>query len=290
MKIVPLFISILFLVSCNMNSQNENEDLVSTIPFKEIVPSDKLIHKGIYNPQLDEFYYILSDKKYQQFDIYMIKKDKNGWSKPSKAPFNSDFSDHGMSFSPNEKSIYFSSTRPTGVESVSQTWHIWKTTKIKDNWTDPQYIDIPNLKDKLVSHPIMTNKGNLFFHSSNLDYSQMDIYQSKEVDGIFQPAVKTPIKVNNPNLSKTTPYVSPDEEFILFASVEDQLVLTIAYNDGNGNWVNTKKLNGHINSKGQGNPWVTLDNKTLLYTTGNPDGTNWKINTANIENEILQKK
>lgn len=87
-------------------------------------------------------------------------------------------------------------------------------------------------------------------------------------------------------MQKCTPYVSPDEKYILFASIEDQLDLMISFNDGNGNWINSRKLNNEINSNGQGNPWVTPDNKVLFYTSGNPDGTEWKINAVNIEEEL----
>lgn len=196
MKTFSLFVCILFLVSCDVNTQNTKVKALSEILLEEIVPSDKLIHKGMFNPQLNEYYFTLSDKHYKQFDVYVVKKEHSGWSKPTKATFNSDFNDHGMSFSPNGQSVYFSSTRPTGIEGISQTWHLWKSTKIKGKWTEPKFIDIPNLKDKLVSHPIITNEGNLFFHSSNLDYTQMNIYQSKETNGKFQPAFKTPIKVD----------------------------------------------------------------------------------------------
>ena len=41
-------------------------------------------------------------------------------------------------------------------------------------------------------------------------------------------------------------------------------------------WINTKILNKDINNNGQGNPYVTPDNKFLFYTTGEHLKTNWK--------------
>jgi hypothetical protein len=60
----------------------------------------------------------------------------------------------------------------------------------------------------------------------------------------------------------------------------------ISYNDGKGGWVNTKKLNDKINNKGQGNPYVTPDNKFLFYTTGEHLKTNWRVNWVDIESEL----
>ena len=78
-----------------------------------------------------------------------------------------------MNFSPDGNSIYFSSTKPTNVDDVLETWHIWKSDKINGKWREPTFEDIPNLRDKLTSHTVITNSETLYFHSSNLDYSEM---------------------------------------------------------------------------------------------------------------------
>lgn len=270
-----------------MKSLAEKLPKKTPLQFMEfLTPMDKLIHKGVLNPDLTEYYYTLSDKQFKQFDVYVVRKTENVWSKPEKAFFNSTFSDHGMSFSPDGKSIYFSSTRPTKIEGVSESWHIWKCDNINGVWSEPEYVDIPNLRDQLVSHPVITNSGKLFFHSSNLDYSEMNIYQSNKVNGRFTPATMTSISGTEQINQKCTPYVSPIEDYMIFASVGEKLDLFIAYNDGNDNWVNSRKLNAIINRNGQGNPSVTPDNSYLFYTTGNSDGTLWTVNWVNIESEL----
>ncbi len=287
-------ILILCFISCVTDNptakmKTYTEDLPNKTPLqfmKFLTPPDKLIHKGVVNPEFTEYYYTISDKQFKQFDVYVIKKKENVWSKPEKAFFNSKFSDHGMSFSPDGKSIYFSSTRPVRTEGISETWHIWKCDNINGKWNEPKFVDIPNLRNKLLSHPIITKSGKLYFHSSNLDYSEMNIYQTYNVNGGFAPATKTSISGNEQFNQICTPYVSPKEEYILFASIGKQLELLIAYNDGNDNWINSRKLSDIINHNGQGNPSVTADDKFLFYTTGNSDGTEWKVNWVNIENEI----
>jgi len=194
-------------------------------------------------------------------------------------------SEHGMSFSPDGNSIYFSSTRPTKIDSISETWRIWKSDKIKGNWNEPKYVDIPNLRDKLVSHPTITSNGKLYFHSSNLDYSEMDIYQTQEKNGQFENAKRTAIS-QKPNNGICTPYISANEEYLIFASIGNQLDLMISFNDGQGNWIKTKRLGDKINNLGQGNPYVTPNSKFLFFTTGEHQKQNWKVKWVNIESQI----
>lgn len=267
----------------------ENIPDETPITFKEnLIPKDKLIHKGIFSPDFKHYYYTISTKDFKQFDVYVIDKVKGSWSKPRKAFFNSTYDDHGMSFSPDGNTLYFSSTRPVNIEKVAETWHIWKSEKINGKWSKATYVDIPNLRNKLVSHPVLTNSGTLYFHSSNLDYSDMDIYHSNNINGVYGSAIKTSISTNI-DFRKCTPYVSPKEDYLIFAEVGNQLSLMISFNDGSGKWTQTRRLNANINALGQGNPFITSDGKFLFYTVGDYQNKNRKIKWVNIKSEILAK-
>lgn len=165
------------LLSCKTEIENsKTKFLVDEIPngipidFKQkIIPKNKLIHKGTFSPNLEEYYYTISDKNYEQFNVYVIKKYNGKWSEPNNAFFDSKYNEHGMSFSPDGNSIYFSSTRPVNIDGIPSTWHIWKSDKTNGKWDKPKFVDIPNLRNKLVSHPTITTSGTIYFHSSNLD-------------------------------------------------------------------------------------------------------------------------
>ncbi len=281
------------LLSCKNGIENSKMVfLVNEVPdnhpidFKQdLVPQNKLIHKGMFSPSLEEYYYTVSDKNFEHFDVYEIQKANGKWSKPRKAFFNSAYNEHGMSFSPDGNSLYFSSTRPVEIEGIAPTWHIWKSEKINGKWNEPEFVDIPNLRKKLVSHPSVTNSGIIYFHSSNLDYSEMDIYYSKQVNGKFKGAEKPKISENH-STGKATPYISPKEDYLIFASIGGQLELMISFNDGNGGWKNMRKLSDEINYYGQGNPYVTPDNKFLFFTTGRHLADSWSVKWVNIESEL----
>ncbi|NAS32369.1 hypothetical protein GTQ40_15400 [Flavobacteriaceae bacterium R38] len=250
----------------------------------ELAPEDKLVHKGTFSPDLNEYYYTISNKDFSQFTVKVITKVNGQWSASTDAFFNSKYDDHGMSFSPNGNTLFFSSTRPVPVEGVPDTWHIWKSEKIKGKWSDPEFIDIPNLKNKLISHPSVTNSGTLYFHASNLDYSDMDIYSSKLINGKYENAEKLSIP-DYSEVNKCTPHVSPKEDYLIFASIGNQLDLMISFNDGSGAWKETKAFDAKINTNGQGNPYITPDEKFLFFTTGK-DSENWSVKWVDISPEL----
>ena len=142
-KIILLF-SIGFLCCKNETENTKMQFLTEEIPnnipieFKQnLIPQNKLIHKGIFSPNLQEYYYTISDKKFENFEVFVIEKNKENWSDPNKAFFNSKHNEHGMSFSPNGNTLYFSSTRPVNIVGVVPTWHIWKSDKINEKWNEP---------------------------------------------------------------------------------------------------------------------------------------------------------
>ncbi len=293
MKSLQFLFVFLLILGCQSSNKDVGANfLTDQVPddtplvfMADLAPKDAIIHKGIFSPDLKAFYYTLSDKAFERFDVYVIKKQGHRWSKPEKAFFNSEFNEHGMSFSPDGKTLYFSSTRPVNMEGVPATWHIWKSEKKGSEWTKPTFVDIPNLRDKSVSHPTVTNTGTLYFHSSELDYSKMSIYHSALVNGKYSEAVKTQITLDI-DVDKCTPYVSPDEDYLMFATVGNELELVICSNNGNGVWQNARKLNKQINTLGQGNPYVTPGDQFLFFTSGDHTGSDWKLKWVNIENEL----
>ena len=284
---------VIFLLSCKSNSKelahnflkNESPDHTPKVYRADLTPHDKLIHKGSFSPSMQEYFYTISDKTFSNFNIYTTKYMEGRWSKAEKAFFNSQYSDHGTSFSPDGQSIYFSSNRPVNIEGVADTWHIWKVEKIHGEWQQPAFVDIPNLRNKLVSHPTVTNSGTIYFHSSNLDYSDMHIYQSNSISGLYTDAIKVPIPSNAKN-GTCTPHVAPNEDYLIYASINEALDLMIAFKDESGNWKPPRKLNGLINHLGQGNPYVTPDHKYLFFTTGDNKGSDWSVRRINIESEL----
>ena len=253
------------------------------LDFKpELVAQDQLIHRAIFSPDFKQFYYTTSNKDFSNFTVHSIEINNGQWSEPQEAFFNSSYDDHGMSFSPDGNTIYFSSTRPTNHPDVPNTWHLWQTKKINGKWQEAEWIDIPKLRSQLVSHPSVTQFGRLYFHVSTLDYDEMQLYYADQVDGKFVEA--KPVSLPTKNLyNKCTPFISPHESYLIYAEIEEQLELMICTRDENGFWTPPKKLNTKINYIGQGNPFVTIDQQFLFFTTGTHALNQWNIKWVRME-------
>ncbi len=253
-----------------------NEEPVIFKP--ELVPQDMLLHSGIFSPDLREYYYTVSDKYFQQFDVYLIRQINGAWTEPEVAFFNSEYFEHGTSFSPDGEFVYFSSTRPVAIEGVASSWHIWRCKKVDGGWSPPEFVDIPNMRQNLVSHPTLTKDGTLYFHAGNVDYSEISIYSAKNVSDGFAEVVKLPPTINLPGKPCCTPYVAPDESFLLFEAVPD---LYVSFLQDGDTWGEAQLLPKAINTDGRGNPYMTPDGKFLFYAAGkdpNPDEiANWSI-------------
>lgn len=289
-----IFLSFLFW-ACQGDGESlshTNPYLASELPTYEPldlgliqIPEDMLVHRGVFSPDLNHFYYTLSPRDFSQFDMYVIDKKGSRWSKGRKASFNSGYSDHGMSFSADGNSLFFSSTRPVNEEEIPNTWHIWKSERMGESWGEAQYIDIPNLRDKLLSHPSIGNSGRLYFHASNLDYSDMNLYYADILDGKYQAAVKLDIPGLG-DLQSCTPYISPREDLLIFAAISNQLDLMITHKTADGSWTKARKFNTKINTKGQGNPYLSPDQKYLFYAAEEDSSSNWSIKWVHIESEL----
>ena len=286
----------LWLAGCTPHSVAPNPFLTAELPtsrpivfMPQWVPHDMLLHSGIFSPDLSEFYFTVSDKHYRRFDVRRSEKRDGAWSDPEPAFFNSTYNEHGTSFSPDGKTLYFSSTRPTGREDVADTWHLWRSEHIDGQWTTPVFVDIPNLRDRLVSHAVSDADGTLFFHAGTLDYSELDIYSSKLIDSEYQEAVKLPDTINTTGM-ECTPFIAPDGSYLLFERVPD---LYISFLDQRGRWQPARPLSTAINTDGRGNPYVTPDERFCVFAAGKeptPDEVaNWSIYWVSTE-EVLKNR
>lgn len=244
----------------------------------ELVSEEYRIHKGVCSPAYDQYFYTESTPGFTNFNIKYLDRMGSTWSEAKWAPFNSTFDDHGMSFSPDGRFIYFSSTRPTGVSGVADTWQIWFTEKVNGAWQTPQWVDIPNMHGKLVSHPVITSSGKLYFHASNLDYSDMNLYCASAIQGVFLPASIVDFG-HETVLQKCTPFVDADETYIIYAEIQQPaLVLKISFKKPNGSWSQPRELVKAVNTNGQGNPSVTSDQQYLFFTQGSDENKEvWRV-------------
>lgn len=281
--ILAYSLSIIGCTSTTSTKSKNSNSLLKIQPntlLSELVPDSLIVHRGVFSNNLETYYFTVSKKDFTDFTILESKQMENGWSTPRETFFNSSFDDHGMSFSPDGNTLVFASTRPIENKIIPRTWHIWTCKKTKSIWSNATYLDIPNLSDKLLSHPTLGPDGTIYFHASELDYSNMKIYQSHLVDGSYEPATEITFPTLNA-IGYCTPYVSSDGNYLLFAAIGESLKLYYVLNLGKGQWSDPVALPDEINTHGQGNPYLTQDVQLLLYASASKAG--WQINKVSTQ-------
>lgn len=281
---------LLLAIGCQKTTSNQpvflSDKPPTNIPilFKpELIPKNQLIHRGVFSNDLNAYYFTISDTNFARFDIKVSVKQNGEWSQPNDAFFNSQYSEHGISFSPDGNKLLFSSTRPVGDTTIAETWHLWESTKRDDKWSDPEFIKLSGFDNKLTSHPAISNDGTLYFHSSEPDYSNMWVYQSRLIDGEYQ----VPQKLTFNGLSSIgacTPYISSDGKILIFASInkDGSLPMYFCRKLATDEWSKPELLSKEINQNSQGNPYLTPDNQFLFYAK-EINKNKWSINWVNTD-------
>lgn len=286
--LVLLFLSL--LVACQTPNYEDSFFLTEHLPGDQplpfnssLVPEHSIIHRGVFSNDLEQYYMAISDTAYSNFTVLVSNRQYGEWAEPSAAFFNSEYSEHGMSFSPNGETLLFSSTRPVRQEGIPDTWHLWMSKKTNGQWTEPSFIDVPNLRNKLLSHPSLAPDGTLYFHASELDYSNMGLYYAEWKDGQYQPAQKIEFTTLK-EMALCTPYLSANGDYLIFATVGTSLDLYSSKSTGLNQWSAPVKLSSAINQNGQGNPYLIPDMKQLFFASD--DSKYWNVKWVSTQSFI----
>lgn len=264
---LAFFSLLLVLIGCQTKAPKSEPQTKPEAFLPEFIPENQIAHAGVFSTDQKEYYYTLSDIEFSTFTVMRARKAYGHWTDPDTAFFNTEYNEHGVHFAPDGRTLYFSSTRPVGSDTIPDTWHIWYCKRVDGTWSIPEFINIPELNQKLVSHPASTRSGRLYFHVAHTDYSNLNLYFVDQKDGQYTP----PKQVDLPgdfNRNCFTPFVSPDESYLMFAKiVEYKEELFISYRE-NGAWGECIRLADKINTNNLGNPYVTPDGAYLYYASG----------------------
>ncbi len=198
---------------------------------------------------------------------------KNGaWTQPVVASFSGAYTDVGPFVSPDGSNLLFRSNRPARVGEPRQKHHdIWMVTRQPDrSWGNPKRLGPPVNSEHQDVDPAVSQRGTLFFSSNrNGGFGRGDLYFSQLVESRYTDCVNLGARVNSSS-SDSTPYITPDEDILLFSSDRagglGGMDLYICYSDGNG-WTKPENLGPTVNtSGGEVGPFVTPDMEYLVFT------------------------
>lgn len=248
-----------------------------SIPIRfasEIIKGD-LHTSPVFTPDGSEVYWSL-----QKAEIFTMRLENGYWTQPESVTFSESMTDYRDPFiSPSGNRLFFLSKGKLPNSQLPENENIWFVERQGNGWGEPQPLgEDVNAFDLHWQISVATN-GNLYFSAAELD-SIGDIYISKYLEGQYAKPEKLSNPINSEQM-ETTPYIAPDESYIIFARLKDTRSspkLYISFADTSGHW-------GSVNLLDRINyglcPVVSPDGKYLFFLDS-PRSVSW-MTTGFIE-------
>ncbi len=195
---------------------------------------------------------------------------KNGkWNLPVVLPFSGKWKDWDPFFSPDGKQLFFVSNRPQTDTSKISGSHLWYVNYVVNNkWSPARLVAGDFNTDGTDNYaPTVSYNHSLFFCSMDRDghKGMASFYTPWLGDHYGQPVYLA----LNGSEETMDPFISPDEQYIIFASGNDLYICC----RNKEKWLPGKKLGSNVNNgDANSNPYVSGDGKTLYYTSGRVKG------------------
>ncbi len=205
--------------------------------------------------------------------IFYTRMEDGQWSSPQPAPFSGKYNDGGPVFSADARRLYFYSKRPSPRENEPENLDIWFVEKTINGWSEPKNLGYPINTEKLEAMPSIAGDGSLYFVKSHEGVAGgMGIYCAKYVDGQYQAPKALDPQINSVH-HDWTPYIAPDQSYLLFSSNRPDgnrnFDLYVTFQKSNGNWTEPQSLGKEVNTEAEERfPGVSPDGKYLFFTRG----------------------
>jgi Tol biopolymer transport system component len=245
---------------------------------------------GSFSPDGSEFFFAkaLLTTTFPRLGVLCVSRFRNGhWSEPEILPFSGgQYLDISPRISPDGNTMFFSSTR-VAPGFANRALRIWSVQRTATGWGEPQPLPVPvNTADNNWNwSPSVTRDGTLYFASTR-DGGRPHIFRSRFVNGAYSEPEKLGPEINS-EFSEADPFVSPDEEILVFASSgngppggEDRPEtikgggVPYARSDvyvsfrQDSKWSPAKHLEHHINTFADENaPSITPDGKYFFFSS-----------------------
>jgi hypothetical protein len=224
--------------------------------------------RGSFSPDGNQFYFTVSDTKFQNQSIFYTEYKDNKWIKPDTAEFSKKYANWEPFFSADCQKLYFTSNR--NKDTLSNKKDFYYVTRIADGWSEAQIVDRPINSQYTELFFSQSKNGNIYF-TSNRPKGKGSSYiylATKQPDGTS--LVKRIGRPINRFYLNWDPCIAPDESFMIFPAVslfrishKADLYITYKKED---HWTKPKNLGKLINTKAnEYGPFLAPDNKFLFF-------------------------
>jgi uncharacterized lipoprotein NlpE involved in copper resistance len=281
-SMIVAIVLILSFMGCNaQNEKNEANFPELKGPYLGQKPpgiTPEIFAPGIINPDLhgcpvfskngSEAYWNVMGSKHISGSF--IKDGK--WTKPKELDFFRKLEDSGEPCLSIDGNTLFVVSRTAIEEGLPEKLNIWFLNKIKktNRWGKPQPLSKIVNSIELQWQISVAENGNLYFHSRTSGGG--DIFIAEFKNGSYSEPYVLGANVNT-ELYEVTPYISPDESYIIFSRLKlgspIKSGLFISFKGINGTW--TKAISLDILNKDNSHqlcPNLSPDGKYLFFKQG----------------------
>lgn len=232
-----------------------------------IISKTTLEHSAaIFSSDGNEVYWVSRENQESKLSIWMMQRINNRWTEPEIINL---LGDSVNLFDPyltiDGKKLYFGADKNGNAD-------IWYAERQGNTWNKPQNIGLPiNNKDGQCQGSL-TENGTIYY----IDYRVIDkkwtcdILKSKFKNGVILKPDTLPVSINSKSSEDWTPFIAPDESYIIFSSRREQKYgdLYISFHDIQTDyWSEAINLGESINSPSQETfPVVSPDGRYLFFT------------------------
>lgn len=227
-----------------------------------------------FSPDGKTVVYVLRIADYRQV-LVVVERQSGRWGAPQVAPFSGVDFDGTPSFSPDGRTLYFSSDRSL-AGGTKDDFDIWTVKRVGNHWGTPEPVRGQVNTPANETGPIVTRSGRLYFVSSKSGNG--DIYVAAPFQGGFQDPQSVGPGVNS-DFPEGGPAISPDERTMIFASAgrPDQPLakghpytrsdLYISHNV-RGRWSAARRLGPSVNTWAvETSPSFSADGRLLYFVS-----------------------
>lgn len=227
-----------------------------------------------YNLGYDEaertFVFARSEAEFAKAKIYIAEKRRGRWSEPRQIGFSDPrYSDTDPWLTPDGRTLYFASTRPTAARPDKTDLDLWRSRRAADGgWAAPEHLgDAVNGAGPELG--VELHGGTLYFSAARRSgKGGLDIYTAREQAGAFSTPPQLLPGPFNTAASESDFTLSPDgRRAVFWRMVGDKGMLHIAERTPAG-WSEPRPLPASVNI-GPFNftPSFTRDGKALRFAS-----------------------
>lgn len=202
------------------------------VPFE--ARAYRLVNSIAFSPSGSEMYFALFAREVRTLrgqptdgvpEVGLFRSSWLGsrWSEPELVPLTGRFQTYEPTISPDGSVMVFNSARPYPDGRTPETNDLWVSEHASGEWGPPRRIAEISTFEREESYAALAGDGTLvFLKEVEIEGgSPYDLYQSRYVDGRFEPPTRHP--VSSDRWGEGDPWLSPDGRTLIFTRWDDEV-------------------------------------------------------------------